>query len=248
MNASTRRLCAGLLALSLSLPLLGCGADTQYMTPERMENGLVVVLPGIEGRSVANENIRDGILATGTDRAITIYSWGRPVPGVGMLLNQMDAVGNRVAGRNLAQYIGNYLSEYPGRPVHIVGHSGGGGVAVFAAEEMPTGRQVNGLVLLSASISANYDLSRALGNCSAGIVNFYNPDDTALLGVGTAIAGNVDGGHGASAGQAGFTRNYPRLYSRAVSGYGDPHFAATRVGFVRREVAPWALSRTYPPR
>ena len=39
-----------------------------------------------------------------------------------------------------------------------------------------------------------------------GIVNFYNEKDVALLGIGTTILGNVDGGRGPSAGRVGLSR------------------------------------------
>jgi pimeloyl-ACP methyl ester carboxylesterase len=137
--------------------------------------------------------------------------------------------------------------------VYIVGHSGGGGVAVFAAEalaDMPGDHRVEGLVLLSSSISSAYDLTRALGRCRKGLVNFYNPDDTALLGVGTAVMGNVDGGHGPSAGQARFQTELPELYQREVvagSSGDDPHGVATRAPYVAAHVAPWVRASSWPP-
>ncbi len=233
---------------------VGCnGADStsHYLTDVRKENGLVVILPGIEGESEFNHNIRSGLASAGCYRAMPIYNWGAPIPGVGLLINQTNVIGNRIAGSNIAKMIEKYQDNYPGRPVYLVGHSGGGGVAVFAAEAMSQGRTVDGLVLLSASISGDYDLSKALRNCKNGILNVYNSEDTGLLGVGTAIMGNVDGGHAASAGLNGFTRSFQQLYQlpiRAGMSYGGgAHDAATRPGFVARFVAPWVLSSVWPP-
>jgi pimeloyl-ACP methyl ester carboxylesterase len=227
----------------------GCEAmsNAPYTTDARKQHGLVVILPGIEGPSPMNADIRRGLLRAGVEAAMPIYAWGRPVPVVGSLLNQVDVLGNRLAGRSVARFVSEYQNTHPGRPVYLVGHSGGGGVAVFAAEAMPDGKQLDGLVLLSASISAGYDLSGALANCRGGIVNFYNPADTALLGVGTTIVGNVDGVHGPSAGRDGFRRTLAGLYQRVVHGSGDPHAAATRPHFVAARVAPWVLSRHWPP-
>jgi pimeloyl-ACP methyl ester carboxylesterase len=245
----------GLLMLMLSAGLVGCGgeASTHYVTDVRKENGLVIILPGIEGESQFNHNIRRGLVSAGCFRAMPIYNWGVPIPGVGLLVNQTNAIGNRLAGANIARMIENYQDTYPGRPVFLIGHSGGGGVAVFAAEELAEGRTIEGLVLLSASISANYNLSKALGKCSNGVLNVYNREDTGLLGVGTTIMGNVDGGHGASAGLTGFDKPYPRLYQievtpsmTYVSG-GGAHDAATRPAFVSAYVAPWVLSSIWPP-
>jgi len=238
----------------------GCegAAGGDFSSPDRKSKGLVVILPGIEGESPLNHDIRDGLSAGGVDCAVTIYNWGRPIPVAGLLLNQMDFLGNRIAGAMIADMIVKYQDAYPDRPVYIVGHSGGGGVAVFAAEAMPNGRRVDGLILLSASISAGYDLTRALDHTRNGIVNFYNRDDVGVLGIGTILAGNVDGMHGPSAGLIGFdvgnspTRQeaYSRLFQvqlDAFDGGGeDAHFATAERYFVSGQVAPWILSGNWP--
>jgi len=240
----------------------GCNGDNAlYTTEERLANGLVVILPGIEGESSLNHDIRRGLDYAGINCALPIYSWGRPVPGLGMLLNQMDFLGNRLAGLRIAKMIEQYQDDHPGAPVYVVGHSGGGGVAVFVAEGLAEGRQVDGLVLLSASIWAGYDATKALGRCRNGIVNFYNASDVGLLGVGTTVMGNVDGMRGPSAGLIGFDAPkdtdpqakklaYRKLYqvpiTAGMTGGDDPHAAATRPGFVSMHVAPWVSAKTWP--
>jgi pimeloyl-ACP methyl ester carboxylesterase len=250
------RIAAALAGLMLAaIVLCGCGGENDivlnnapYTTEARKSRGLVVILPGIDGPSRANQNTRAGLARSGVQAAMPIYPWGVPIPGAGLLVNQTNVLGNRMAGANLAEYIQAYQRQYPGRPVFLIGHSGGGGVAVFAAEAMPAGQKIDGLVLLSASLSADYDLSKALARLKRGIVNFYNPSDRALLGVGTTIMGNVDGGHGASAGLEGLRSGSSRVWNRRVSSYGgDPHFAATRSSFVAGSVAPWILASSWPP-
>ncbi|MHC4294465.1 MAG: serine aminopeptidase domain-containing protein, partial [Planctomycetota bacterium] len=239
----------------------GYSTGVDYTTTDQMDNGLVIILPGIEGESPMNHDIRRGLSLGGVPCALPIYNWGRPIPGVGMLLNQMDFVGNRIAGTRIAKMIEQYQDEHPGKPVYLVGHSGGGGIAVFTAEAMPEDRQVDGLVLLSASIWAGYDLTKALGRCRSGIVNFYNESDVGLLGIGTTITSNVDGMRGPSAGLIGFDKPkdsdpptkklpYNKLFqvrmTVGMTGGDDPHAAATRPGFVSAHVAPWVNSRIWP--
>ena len=256
----TRQLVICLATLAM-LIFCGCENNSAFSTPERLEAGLVVILPGIEGESEANQNIRAGLNNGGIDRSLQIWHWGRPVPGLGMILNQMDFLGNQLAGGRIAQRIVEYQDKYPDRPVHIIGHSGGGGVAVFAAAQMPKGRQITGLVLLSASISSNYDITRALDRCSSGIVNFYNTDDGALLGLATTLLGNVGGRHGPSAGLSGFNMPnssagndkqiaYQKLHQVSMTGMmtsgATPHFAATRPHFVATYIAPWISEDDWP--
>ena len=245
-------LCIALCA-ALVIPLVGCNSNGDFVTDDRLANGLVIILPGIEGESELNRNIRRGLIAGGIHRAMPIHSWGRPIPLAGVLINQVDFLGNRLAGIGVADLIINYQDSHPGKPVHIVGHSGGGGIAVFAAEALPKDRKIDGLILLSASISSAYDLTKAASRCSQGIVNFYNPDDAGLLGIGTTVVGTVDGTHGPSAGLIGFDKagkkNHRNVYQvrlRGMDSGGDPHASTTRVGFVSRNVAPWALANEWP--
>jgi len=241
----------------------GCNGagNSIYTTEERLANGLVVILPGIEGEGPMNHDIRRGLDSAGLDCALPIYNWGRPVPGLGMLLNQMDFIGNRLAGVRIAKMIEQYQDDHPGAPVYVVGHSGGGGVAVFAAEGLTEGRQIDGLILLSASIWAGYDCTKALGRCRKGIVNFYNESDVGLLAIGTTITSNVDGMRGPSAGLIGFDAPkdtdpeakrlaYRKLYqvpiTAGMTGGDDPHAAVTRPGFVAMHVAPWVSAESWP--
>ncbi len=248
------------LSMAAVLLLAGCnGGSSQalYTTPNRLANGLVVILPGIEGESSFNHDIRRGLNTAAGQYALPIYHWGRPIPGAGLFLNQVDFLGNRLAGVRIAKMIQQYQVEHPGQPVYIVGHSGGGGIAVFVAEAMPEGKQVDGLVLLSASIWAGYDLTKALSHCRSGIANFYNEADVALLGIGTTLLSNVDGMKGPSAGLVSFDRPkdsdpeekklaYRKLYQVRIRGGDDPHSVATRPSFVSRHVAPWIITRAWP--
>jgi len=237
--------------LGAILPAMGCADNSAYLTDDRLENGLVIILPGIEGHSRLNENIRRGLVAGGVYRALPITSWGRPIPLAGPLITQMDFVGNRLAGGRVAKAIVKYQDEHPGRPVYVVGHSGGGGVAVFTAEAMPEDRQIDGLILLSASISSAYNLDKALSHCRNGIVNFYNRQDSGVLGLGTTLIGTVDGTHGPSAGLIGFDcydkPGYEGLYQVKMMGVSeDTHTTSTQVGFVSIHVTPWLLADNWP--
>jgi pimeloyl-ACP methyl ester carboxylesterase len=240
----------------------GVSAPMQFATQQRMDRGLVVILPGIEGESWMNHDIRDGLDRAGIDRGLPIYRWGRPIPVAGPLINQMDFLGNRAEGAKIARMIVQYQDSHPSAPVYLVGHSGGGGVAVFAAESMPGNRKIEGLVLLSASISSAYDLSKALAHTRNGIVNFYSKADVVFLIAGTTLAGNVDGTRGPAAGAVGFDLpgegetvrriHYARLYqveltSSMTGGDLDAHGSSTRSGFVSKYVAPWVASVDWPP-
>lgn len=246
---------AVVVALALLLPTAGCGPGlSKYRTPERMEHGYIIVLPGIEGRSVFNANIVKGLADGGVPSAIEIYDWTAGGPFL-LAVNLRALDRNKRQARKIADKIIDYQECYPGRPVHLIGHSGGGGVAVLAVEALPPTRQISGAILLAPALSPTYDLSRALRRSGAGFWNFYSPYDVGFLRAGTTLFGNIDGEHSASAGAVAFTPPWGlsaedrRLYrsklhqqrytyAMSASGHNGGHFGWANPDFVREWLAP----------
>jgi hypothetical protein len=246
-----RHIFAGLLLLAIAMVTTGC--EDQYNTMERYDQGLVLLLPGIEGVGGNIWNLQRGLDEGGVPYALQVYPWGFPVPGFGMLVNQTDVNANRAAGARLAEVVIKYQMEYPGRPVFIMGHSGGGGVTVFALESLSgrRGEPIDGAFLLSASLSANYPLGAALSMTNRGIVNVYNRNDTRMLGSGTGMFGNVDGGSGDSCGRTGLYTRSVKIFEvdiTADQGIGDAHSLVVQPWLVKRRIVPWVMSPTWPPR
>lgn len=247
------------LTLLIIFGLSGTGCvdrlNKKYTTSVQKSNGMVYILPGIQGVDDHYKNIRMGLVGSGINCAIMIHPWGNNVPGINLLINQTDVRGDREWGRKIAQDIVKYQGKYPGRPVYIIGQSGGSGVAVFCAEalsEISPARPIEGIVLLDGSLSADYNLTRAMSMTRQGIVNFYNPKDVVLLKFGTAVMGNVDGGGGDSAGRVGFDRRYEKLFQieilkDMVDDFADPHFVDCSKAFTSQYIAPWIIDRTWPP-
>lgn len=187
------------------LLFLGSGCSIAHLsTPERLDHGLVIVLPGIEGRSPWNINLAKGLAEGGVDCGIEIFDWGTPVPG-GWLLNLTDIARNRTIARKLRDRIRRYQNLYPSRPVHLVGHSGGAGMALMATEILPPEDPITSIILLGAAISPEYNLRPALQRVTSGIHNCYSHLDTLYLGAGTFLAGTIDRQHVPAAGQVGFS-------------------------------------------
>lgn len=182
---------------------LGCQLPHRVQRTDRYLRGIVFVLPGIEGRSVWNRNIAVGLDEGGVASAIEVYDWTVGVPG-SLVYNLADLGRNRRQAERLARRIVEYRARYPGSPVHLVGHSGGGGIAVLALEALPPGRQIDMAILLAPALSADYDLTTALRRTRYGICNFYSTRDVGLLKVGTTVFGPIDRKPGAAAGAVGF--------------------------------------------
>ncbi len=249
---------AGLCLLAATV-LAGCTgiSPSEFTTEDRLDRGIVILLPGIEGEGPASYAVRRGLADGRVDVALPIYRWGVPVPLAGLVWNQVDSSRARRVAGDVAEEIVAYRKRYPGRPVHLVGHSGGGAIAVFTAEQLPPDQPIDGIVLLSPSLSSEYDLSLALSRTHKGIVHFWSPDDISLLVVGTTIFGNLDGVHGPAAGARSFTAtdglaglssklHQVRWHEQmAAAGHNGGHMGPTKSPFVSEWVAPWILAERW---
>ena len=235
-----------ILCVVIPFPLLACQAQP-YVTPQRLDKGLVVVLPGIEGRSYFNESIRDGLVKGGVDCAVEIYSWGS---FWGPFYNLRATGRNHRQAAKLADKIRQYKLDYPGRPVFLVGQSGGGAIAAWTAEKMPEDKKIDGIIMINTALSREYDLDLALKHSKRGIVNFCSNQDWVFLKLGTTAFGTMDGPNTASAGKEGFTvpidlpDSYDKLYQiiwtkemMMVGHYGG-HLSSSSEAFIAQFVAP----------
>ena len=234
---------AGTLAAAVFL--VGCQGPGAMTNADHLDGGLIVVLPGIDGRTPHSESICRALAARRPDMAVELYDWTAPL---GAIYNQVAVERNRSVAERLATRILAYRKAHADRPVTLVGHSGGTAIAVWAAENLPADQPVDGIVLLASSLSPEYDLSRALSRSAGGIVSFYSDRDAALLGVGTSLVGTMDGRHCEAAGKVGFREgDYPcealvQIAWRpamAETGYDGGHLSCTAEEFVAKYVGPW---------
>ena len=252
----------GIIALIAMLSgAAGCSVR-DLGTADRMARGLVIVLPGIEGRSAFNYDIARGLDEGGVKSGIEIYDWNTLVPG-GLLINLTDYERNVDQARKLVKRIRRYQNSHPGRSVHLIGHSGGAGLAILALENMPKGQTVTAAILLAGAVSPNHDLTRSLSHTRYGIFNYYSPADVGFLQIGTSIFGNIDRGHGPAAGALGFEvpsgmsakahEEYRKLHqvkwSRRMANYGNPgtHLGWSDRSFVRKYLAPLIVEQQNRP-
>jgi len=241
----------------LSAWVCGCGPRQPFLTENRLQRGLVIVLTGIEGRSPLNEEICRGLEEGGVNMGIELRDWTGTVP---VLLNLQTTNRNRRKATEIADAIVRYKIAYPYRPVFLIGQSGGGAMAVWAAEALPPEQPIDGIILLAAALSPQYPLDGALQRVRRGIVSFYSPRDWMFLGVGTFIYGTMDRAHTSSAGRLGFEmprrQRRARLYEQklfqiawqeemARVGYHGGHLGSGARDFVAKYVAPFVRARRW---
>lgn len=190
---------------SPSFPQQGwwCGEFSDWLTPDRADRGYTIILPGIEGTSWFNISVARGLVDAGHDRAIEINDWTTGYWPM-FVYHLMALERNREQAREIAERIIAYQDRYPGRPVTLVGHSGGAAMAILVLESLPVDRQITQAVLLAGALSPDYDLSMALARTENGITNYYSGGDALYLIAGTLALGTIDRQHAVSAGAIGF--------------------------------------------
>jgi len=233
----------------------GCIGSRDYCSAKRLERGYTLVLPGVEGGSTIASGIVKGLVEGGVPTAIEIHDWTMGPSFVSAVVNLRASSHNRNEARKIAAKIVHYQKCYPGRPVYLIGHSGGGGIAVYTLESLPPGHEVTGTILLAPALSPNYDLRRALRRTSGTIYNFFSPYDVGFLKWGTSLAGTIDGRHTKAAGAVGFSmpwglsREDRQLYAShlrqqrytpkmADSGHPGSHLGWAKRTFVAEWLAP----------
>jgi pimeloyl-ACP methyl ester carboxylesterase len=212
----------------------------EHITEERLAQGLVLVLPGIEGRSFLNLSLLHGLLDAGLPYAVRVVDWTTGNKFLALYHLRAWRRNRRVAAQLAAQIVA-YQRAYPGRPVWLIGHSGGGGVALLTAEALPEDSRLTGIVLLAPAVSPQFDVSRALGKVERGIWNFYSWLDWFFVGLGTTLFGTLDGRWGPAAGMVGFR-------TRAAApppGEMDESDGGTAVPRLRQTAYHWTMLRHF---
>ncbi len=197
MSTLARRIAQLLATLA---PGLACGCLAPRPGPNMdADNGLVWLLPGIEGGAWSLAEATRALVDFGLASEVRVYDWWQPNP----MRNLTELNENRERARQIATAIAAFHAEHPSAPIDLVGYSGGGGLAVFVAEALPPQVRLRSLILVQAAISPDFDLSNALAHVDECLANFYCPTDVFILGAGTRLFGTMDRRFVAAAGQSG---------------------------------------------
>ncbi len=254
-------ICRRLMVVLAAVMCVAIGASSSGQETRPAEKPIgkdyLLHLPGIGGAKRIDRNVTTGIRDGGFDGEIEIYDWTEKDPGMHALLaydrNHKEAklIADKIAARAAAE---------PGGKIFLMSHSGGGGLAVWALEDLPADVNVETVVLMSPALSPNYDLTRALQHVKGRMYVFSSLADLIVLSTGTKLFGTIDGVKTEAAGRIGFTQpatadaeQYKKLvampYDTAWSKYGDmgDHIGGMTRSFGANVIEPLIVEGRMPP-
>ena len=232
-----------------------CGCTMQqhtvYVPPKCTACGDVVfVADGAGNLGETSEAMQQAIALNRAALSVERFDWSH-----GPFRVLTDQVGYRYAqeqGHRLAEQLVAWRASCPKAHIHLLSHSAGATTILTAAAEAPPGT-VDNIVLLSPSISCDYDLRPALRNINGYIDAFVSEEDRWALGLGIVLVGTADRRLAPAAGRVGFrpiveTPDDTPLYAKlrvhpwdpvvAWTGNTGGHSGTYRVGYLRAYVVP----------
>ncbi|MBI1914960.1 MAG: alpha/beta hydrolase [Planctomycetes bacterium] len=229
------------------------------VAPAGERAGLVVVAGGVGGGSPLGLWLKMISPLTSVPHEVRDFVW---TTGFGNLVRDVKDTPNLMARADqLVREVMRYKTEHPDCPVYLVGHSGGTGLVLAAAERLPPAT-LERIVLLSPAVSPGFDLRLALRATRGEVVSFHSPLDRFWLDWGTTRYGTIDRLHTPAAGVKGFVvpagldAEGETLYRRLVQiGWkpemllefrGGFHVSTIMPAFLARHVAPWLRSEPRP--
>ncbi len=242
------RKCLALTVFGLLICVAGHGCNRTPTPP------VVVFLDGAGGLGF-DSRIRTGLRRAGFRGDFDDHRWSTSfVPADHLLVARI-----KLLGAPLADKIERMRKRRPNEPIHLVGLSAGTAVLLDALERLPDSVQVDNVVLLSPSVSAERNLAAALRHVRGRLYATNSKEDYVLA----TLVVNADGGVGATAGRTGFrlpkklSEADSALYAKVVNlpwkpayiayGWNGGHMRVTDPRFIRSVIAPRLLSRERLP-
>lgn len=255
LDGRVRRCRSLSLVIGLAFGCTGCATVQRAATPTERDD-VIFYCDGSGGGGLLTPwgvNVQRGLEQDGYEGDFRCFRWQT---GLGILADHQTSVAyKRDKARELVGYMKLHWRRFPGGSVHLIGLSAGSAIVVFALEELPARYQVDNVILLGSSLSADYDLCNALRRVR-GEMHVFSSKSDPILRIFVPLTGTADRRRAGSrvAGRYGFLLppdaddETEALYSKIVhiewdserAAAGDPgtHTGATNPRFVQQYIAP----------
>jgi len=238
----------------------GCASQKVADRDLRARRGYVYYLDGAGGGSLLTNwgvGVRQGLSDAGYDGTGEMFTWET---GLGVAADHQSSVPYKKArAQQLVTRIVEYHKAHPDAPITIIALSAGTAVAVYALEALPPEPIIEDVVMLSGSLSADYDLTDALRRVRDRMFIFTSQRDN-VLQLLVPVGGTADrkpgfvgtlGIDGARM-PKGASQQTINLYGKIVQIPWNPEFGrlgnagghtdSVSPGFVREVVAPLIMT------
>jgi pimeloyl-ACP methyl ester carboxylesterase len=250
-HVRARQLGRALLAVAaLSITGTGCSESNGRFTTED-QYGRTYYIDGAGNWGFGQVAVPRGLHRAGYQGRVTCFHWSATLnPALDQVLGRTVA---KARSRHLAEDISHYLAEFPNNRVNIIALSAGTGVAVWACEHLKRPAMVENLILLSSSLSSDYDMREALAHIRGKVYVYCSPNDGVLQGP-VRVLGTIDGRFDSeSAGLVGLrsSLNDPRICNIAWSprhealGWTGSHVSSVNEQFVNQVLANHLVQSSY---
>jgi pimeloyl-ACP methyl ester carboxylesterase len=193
---------SGIAVVPTSHPVDAVAAVTPV--PERAPKlpPLFLHLPGIGGTRSLDTGMVHAFQQGGFAGEVQIYDWTGNDAGLkALLMTDRD----RQQAKVVAGILTKRFDADPSARIILCSHSGGGGIAVWALEDLPPRVKIDTLLLLAPAVSPRYDLSKALSHVT-GLAYVFSSTQDPVLGLGCRLLGTIDGVKTDAAGEIGFIK------------------------------------------
>ena len=215
------------------------------------QSGLVIFVEPIRWLGVrwGANTLAAGLRRAGFEGEFHYWRWGTTL-GASLVLPLLKGSQKLEAeARRLADFITHHHRERRTVPIHLIGYSCGGFIAIRALELLGDETCVDSAAILAGAISPRYNLSEAAGRVGGPLVVCSSLGDWIILGLGTLVFGTADRKHAPSVGMVGLRAggqstippNVVEIKWRLAMvrlGHLGGHFSAAANRFITRCVAP----------
>ena len=186
---------AAFLLAGAVLCLPGCGISASEMN-RADQFGRTYYIDGAGNWGYGVAEVQQGLRQAGYKGNIINFRWSPTFnPALDQTIGRPAA---RLRGADLGKEITQYLKKYPDCQANIICLSAGTGVGVWACENTEPPATVHSLVMLGSSLSADYDMRKAIEHISGGVYVYHSSSDMVLQGPVRTL-GTIDGKMGVDA-------------------------------------------------
>ncbi len=167
-----------------------------------LDGDVLFMLGGVGGFQFAPLMIRRAIRSLKLSMGTVVCTWQFGLVGE-IWTDLMWLRRNRVVAARIARRLLAFRRDHRSARIHLLGYSGGGGVAALVCAALRGRRIIDNLLLIAPALSPDYNLAPALAAVARGTA-FVSERDRMLLGLGTRLFGTIDRRHTPAAGMVGF--------------------------------------------